>query len=155
LLLQGIYAQLAADSVIVALGAGVYPLLAPKESALPYIVYSQVGADIVSSFDGTNRLQSARLRCSCYGSSYSVAKQVAAAVKNSLNGLFVTLSEGTRVEGSWLEMEDDSVESDLQGTVFASHVDFRMMFVDTTTPADIVVVAMEDGQPIVIDGGGF
>jgi hypothetical protein len=52
-------------------------------------------------------------------------------------------------------MEDDSVESDLQGTVFASHVDFRMMFVDTTTPADIVVVAMEDGQPIVIDGGGF
>lgn len=155
MLLQGIYAQLINDTLMQTLGVGVYPLLAPKESTLPYCVYSQVGGDSVSSFSGVNRLQSARLRFSCYGGSYSVAKQVAAAVKNALLGLFVTLSEGTVVEGTWLEMEDDSVDADLQGTVFASHVDLRVMFVDTATAPDIVVVAMEDDQPVVIDGGPF
>jgi hypothetical protein len=154
-LVQGIYARLVADSAIQALGAGIYPSLAPKESSLPFVVYTQVGANNVSSFDGTNRLGEARLRFSCYAGSYGAAKNLAAAVKNNLLGLLVTLSEGTSVQGSWLEMEADTVDSDLQGTVFGTHVDFMFMFVDTTTPADIVVLAMEEGQPIVIDGGGF
>jgi hypothetical protein len=154
-LVQGIYARLVADSAILALDAGVYPALAPKESSLPFVVYTQVGANNVSSFDGVNRLGEARLRFSCYGWSYGAAKILAAAVKNNLLGLLVTLSEGTEVQGSWLEMEDDTVDADLQGTVFASHVDIRFMFIDTTTPADIVVIAMQEQQPIVLDGGGF
>jgi hypothetical protein len=130
MLLEGIYARLAADSGVVGLGAGVFPSLAPKESVLPYCVYTQVGASQVSSFAGTNRLQSARLRFSCYAKSYATAKQLAAAVKSSLQGLLATLSEGTRVEGTWLEYEGDDSEADLQGTVFASHVDFSLNFVD-------------------------
>jgi hypothetical protein len=129
-LLEGIYARLAADAGIIALSAGVYPALAPKESSLPFVVYSQVGGATVSSLDGANRLQSARLRFSCYGTAYADAKKLSAAVKSSLNGLAVTLSDGTKVEGCWLEFETDDSEADLQGTVFASHVDFNLMFVD-------------------------
>jgi hypothetical protein len=120
--LEGIYARLTAA------GLTVYPGLAPKESALPFVVYSQVGASNVSSLDGTNALQGARIRFSCYGASYATSKELAAAVKTSLQGLLVTLSEGTKVQGSWLEYEGDEVDSDLQGTVYASHVDFSFMF---------------------------
>jgi hypothetical protein len=129
-LLEGIYARLAVDAGVVALNAGVYPALAPKESELPYLVYTQVGGATVNSLAGANRLQSARLRFSCYGTSYADAKNLAAALKNSLNGLAVTLPGGITVQGAWLEFEGDDAESDLQGTVFACHVDFSMMFVD-------------------------
>jgi hypothetical protein len=131
MLLEGIYARLSADSGIVALGAEIFPALAEKEAALPYCVYSQVGGSNVSSFDGANKLQSARLRFSCYGATYAAAKQLAAAVKNSLCGLLVTLSDGSRVEGSWLEFEGDDAEAELQGTVFASHVDVSLMYVES------------------------
>jgi hypothetical protein len=130
MLLEGIYSRLAADAGIIALSGGVYPALAPKESALPFVVYTQVGASSVNSFDGNNRLQGARLRFSCYGTSYSAAKKLAAAVKNSLSGLLATLGDGTKVQGCELEYEGDDAEADLQGTVFASHVDFSLMFVD-------------------------
>jgi hypothetical protein len=130
MLLEGIYARLVADAGIVSLAASVFPALAPKESVLPFVVYTQVGASSVNSFDGNNRLQSARLRFSCYGKSYADAKHLAAAVKNSLSGLLVTLSDGTKVQGCQMEFEADDAESDLQGTVFASHLDFSLMFVD-------------------------
>jgi hypothetical protein len=130
MLLEGIYARLTANAGIVALGAGVYPSLAPKESSLPFVVYSQVGGATVNSLDGANRLQSARLRFSCFGNSYGAAKKLAAAVKSSLNGLVVTLSEGSKVQGCWLEFEADDSEADLQGTIFSSHVDYSLMFVD-------------------------
>ena len=128
--LEGIYQRISTDSGIVAAGAGVYPSLAPKESELPYVVYTQVGGGNVSSFDGPNRLQPARVRFSCYAASYGAAKNLAAAVKTSLSGLLVTLSEGTKVQGSWVEFEADDAEADLQGTVFACHVDISFMFVD-------------------------
>lgn len=122
MLLEGLYARLTTA------GLTVYPALAPKESALPFVVYTQVGASNVSSFDGTNALQGARVRFSCYGSSYAASKELAAAVKDSLEGLLATLTDGTKVEGSWLEFEGDEVDSDLQGTVFSSHVDFSFMY---------------------------
>lgn len=129
-LLEGIYARLAADAGVVALGAGVYPALAPKEASLPYLVYTQVGGATVNSLAGANRLQSARLRFSCYGNTYGAAKDLAKAVKDSLNGLAVTLPGGITVQGAWLEYEGDDAEPDLQGTVFASHVDFGLMFAE-------------------------
>jgi len=130
MLLEGIYARLASDAGVVALGGQIFAGLATEEAALPYIVYSQVGAGSVGSYDGNNRLQSARVRFSCYGTSYSVAKRLAAAIKNSLGGLLATLSDGTRVEGAWLEFEGDETEAAVEGTIFASHVDFSLNFVD-------------------------
>jgi hypothetical protein len=130
-LLEGIYARLAADAGVLALNAGVFPALAPKESSLPYLVYTQVGGATVNSLAGANRLQSARLRFSCYGNTYGTAKGLAKAVKDSLNGLAVTLPGGTvAIQGAWLEYEGDDAEPDLQGTVFATHVDFSLMFAE-------------------------
>ena len=122
MLLEGIYSRLSTDAAITALGAQVFPSLAEKEAVLPYLVYTQVGASQVNSFDGVNRLQSARLRFSCYGTSYASAKALCGAVKASLSGLLATLSDGTQVQGCWL--------ADLQGTIFASHVDYSLNFVD-------------------------
>lgn len=130
MLLEGIYQRLSTDSAITALSAQVYPSLAEKEAVLPYLVYTQVGAAQVNSFDGVNRLQSARLRFSCYGTSYASAKALCNAVKSSLGGLLATLSDGTQVQGCWLEFEADDAEADLQGTIFASHVDYSLNFTD-------------------------
>jgi hypothetical protein len=130
MLLEGIYARLSADSGITALGAEVFPSLAEKEALLPYVVYMQVGGAQENSFDGANALKSARLRFSCYSNSYASAKNVAAAIKNSLAGLLATLPDGTQVQGCWLEYEGDDTEPDLQGTIFASHVDFSLNFVE-------------------------
>ena len=131
MLLAGIYNLLSTNSGITGLSATVCPGIAPKEQALPYVVMNQVGgATDVTSYAGANRLQTARIRFSCYASSFLIAKTVARAVKAALNGLQATLSDGSIVEGAWLEYEGDMVDSDLQGTVFQTHIDFRFRFAD-------------------------
>jgi Protein of unknown function (DUF3168) len=131
MLLEGVYQRLSTDAGVTAIaGDRVYPGLAEKEAALPYCVYTQVGASPVTSFDGNNRLQDARVRFSCYAAEYKASKQLANAIKNSLAGLAATLSDGTEVQGAWLEFEGDNVERDTEGTIFGSHVDFVFHFVD-------------------------
>jgi hypothetical protein len=131
MLLEGIYTLLSENSGVTGLNATVCPGLAPKEQTLPVIVMKQVGGEAsVTSFAGSNALQTARIRFSCYGSSFLIAKQVARAVKFALDGLLATLSDGTQVEGAWLAYEGDQVDEALQGTVYETHVDFRFQFVD-------------------------
>jgi Protein of unknown function (DUF3168) len=140
MLLEGVYDLLSNDSGLQTLlgtataradkTTGVFPGLAVKEATLPNVVMTQVGAEPVTSYEGNNRLQNARLRFSCQGGSYKTAKQVAAAVKHVLSGLLATLNDGTEVQGAWLVSEIDTTDEVLEGTVFSTHVDFSLQFVD-------------------------
>ena len=142
MLVEGLYLLLKADSgVQTQLGtpgtrsdqnSGIFPVQAPEECTMPYIVYQQVGADQVISFAGVNRTQEARFRFSCYATTYLGAKNLVKALKNVMNGLLTTLpdSEATPVMGAWLETEDDGVESFTRGTIYADYVDYRIWFTD-------------------------
>jgi hypothetical protein len=139
MLLAGVYQLLSTNAGMVAalnVGSrsdgttGVFPGLAPKEASLPYVVVGQLGAESVTSFSGVNRLQWARLRFGCHAMSYLGAKTIARSIKAALNGLLMTLSDGSRVEGAEVVMELDSVEESLQANVFSTHIDFYVCFVD-------------------------
>ena len=139
MLLAGVYQLLSTNAGMVAalnIGSrsdgttGIFPGLAAKDATLPYVVMTQVGAEAVTSLGGINRLQFARLRFSCHAMSYLGAKTIARSIKSALNGLLMTLSDGSRVEGAELVMEIDSVAESLQANVFSTHIDFYVCFVD-------------------------
>ena|SRR3990172_1218160 len=114
---------------------GIFPVLAPKEVNLPYVVYTQITGSQFRTLDGTPGLQSAGIQYSCYGPSYRTAKLVAQAVKVSLAGLAVTLpdTDATRVEGIWLATESDTQEEVPHAIIYGTMIYFDILFVDPET----------------------
>jgi hypothetical protein len=117
--------------------AGIYPLVAPSATVMPYVVWQQVGAAHVISYDGVNRLQKATFQFACYAASFLTSHKLAAAVKNALNGILGDFTNGavppvfTRIEGAWLQTERDLIEEVPHGTIFADVVDYQFWFVDS------------------------
>lgn len=107
-------------------------MIAAKEPTLPYLVYQQIGRTSVLSFDGTNALQQARFRFSCYGSTYRNAKVFAEQVKALFDGLSEpqALSDGSFVDNVLPLTEIDTAEEQLHGTVYSTHVDYYIWFLD-------------------------
>jgi hypothetical protein len=117
MLVESISAYVAADSVLQALlgtpsthrdkTTGIFPVQAPDEVLVPWIVYQQVsGNPLQTSTQGTGRLQTARLRFTCYGSTYKQAKTLAHALKLVMLACYGTMSTGySEVQGSWLTLE--------------------------------------------------
>jgi hypothetical protein len=112
--------------------SGIFPVLAPREVTVPYIVFSQITAFPNITLEGNNQYQEARYRFRCYAADYKTAKRLAEALKLLLGGLLATLQDGTEVQGIWLVLEADTVEAMLRGTIFGVHVDFMIHFVDQT-----------------------
>lgn len=143
MLVEGIFEFIAADSGVQAqLGTpstrpdkttGIWPVQAPDEPLVPWIVYQQIsGNPLQTSMQGTGRLQTARIRFTCYGSTFKQAKSLANALKLCLLGCDGALPAGqAEVHGSWLSLERDEAEPMLRGTIFASHLDFTFIFLDT------------------------
>jgi hypothetical protein len=142
MLVESLQAAIAADATIQSLVGttatrsdstnGIFPILAPEEVPVPYVVMSQVsGEPLEESYQGTGRLQSTRWRFSCYGSTYKSAKVVARALKQVLISLNGPQAAGNaQVEGSWLKLEADDAEPIPHGTLYATHVDFEINFKD-------------------------
>src|SRR6266700_266280 len=101
--------------------AGVFPMIAPEQATLPFMVYQLVSHEQVIAFEGVNRYQRSKFRFTCYGSTYRNAHLLCDALKNLLNGLFRFFNEGTEVQGAWQTMEMDDSEPLPHGTVFAVH----------------------------------
>lgn len=142
MLVEGINAYIAADSGVRALlgtpstrsdkGTGIFPVQAPDEVPVPWIVYQQVsGNPLQESFQGTGRLTTGRLRFTCYGSTYKQAKTLANALKLAMLACDGTMPAGqVEVHGSWLSLELDEAEPLPRGTIFATHLDFQLIYVD-------------------------
>ena len=137
---ESIAAHLAADTnVQTQLGApradkttGIWPLQAPDEPAVPWVVYQQVsGSPLQESFQGTGRLKTSRWRFTAYGGSYKQAKALAQAIIDAVLGMDGTQATGqTEIRGAWLKLEMDEAESMPRGTIFASHADFEINYYD-------------------------
>lgn len=142
MLVEGLQAVLSASALVqAALGTpstrgdatnGIFPMVAYGTPNAPYLVYSQVsGEPQTVSMQGTNRLTNARWRFSCHGSTYKQAKKLAHIVQQVLESVDGTLPAGeAEVHGSWLRSEIDTAEPLTQGTIFSTHVDFEILFLD-------------------------
>jgi hypothetical protein len=103
---------------------------------MPYVVWQQVSASQVISYQGVNRLQSATFQFACYAASFFAAHKLAQAVKSVLDGFLGSVSNGgspvilTQIEGAWLETERDLIEEVPHGTIFSDVVDYKFWFVD-------------------------
>jgi hypothetical protein len=140
MIVESLYGYLTASSTIATLlgvprsdkTTGIFPSFAPDGAPMPQIVIMQVvGQPLQESFQGTGRLQSARFRFSCYGSTYKSAKVLANAVKQAMMSCDGTMSSGNcEVHGSWFRLEQDEAEPIPHGTVYSTHVDFEVNFLD-------------------------
>lgn len=136
MLQEGLYALLAGSSgVQTLLGApdarsdsttGIFAAQMPEATPMPAIVYTTVAGAGYSTMDGATDLQSARLQFSCYGVSYSAAKQLASAVRAVLEGLKATLTDGTQVDFATRVLESDTFEE--APFIYHCPLDFEFMF---------------------------
>lgn len=143
MLVEGLQAYLAADAGLQTLlgtpttrtdkTTGIFPMLAPSEVPMPYISMIQVSGDpLQESMAGTGRLFTSRWRFSCYGTTYKNAKLLAEGLRNALLPMIGVLAVGSvAIEGSWFRMEADDSEPIPHGTIYATHVDFEIIYVDT------------------------
>jgi hypothetical protein len=141
MLVEGLQAVLAANTSVQAqLGTpttrtdstnGLFPLLAPEEVPVPYVVYQQVsGEPLQVSYAGTGALQTSRWRFSCYGSTYKQAKTTAKVLRLALISLEGPVAGSAQIEGCWLRMEADDAEPIPHGTLYATHFDVEINFKD-------------------------
>jgi Protein of unknown function (DUF3168) len=127
MLVEGLFTLITSDPGVKAALNGktsVYPNIAPDETSLPYIVYTQIARSVILTYQGVNRLQETRIQFSCYGASYKTAKSLAGAVKNLLDGFTGLLGDGTILEHSMPVSEHDEVERELKATVYGIHLDY-------------------------------
>jgi hypothetical protein len=99
---------------------------------MPYVVLQQVsGEPLQTSMAGTGRLQTSRWRFSAYGTTYKNAKLLAQALRDALNsfaGYFPT--QAVQIQGSWLKLEADDMEEIAHGTIYGTHLDIDIVYVD-------------------------
>jgi len=112
---------------------GVFPVQAPDQPTMPYVVIEQSSGDpLAVIMAGTGPLTSERWRVSCYGSTYSHAKKLAKAVR-----LFLLSLTGTAgsilLSGAYCKSEADDAEPLQRGTLFSTHLECDLTYTDSTT----------------------
>jgi hypothetical protein len=122
---KAIYSILGADATVTGLlGSGnalrVYPIQAPQNAALPFVVYTKVANDPQDTKDG-QAVDHIRIQIDVYASTYSNLEDVSAAVDGALN-LYRGTANGVVVDEIRYETENDTVEED--ETFYRNSVDY-------------------------------
>ncbi len=125
----GVKAQLGTASTRVDKTSGIFPLLAPDGTPVPYLVLQQAAGDGSATFDG-KVVQNPRWRFSACSSSYRGAKLLAEALKSAMFSCLGAMPAGSvYVQNASLDMEaDDSEALGTHGTLYCSHLDFSIMY---------------------------
>lgn len=107
---------------------GVFPVQAPDQPTMPYLVLSQAsGEPLGETLNEVPTLNSERWQCACYGSTYSNAKKLAKAVRAFLLSLRGTAGD-VAVSGCYCKLEVDEGEPLLRGTLFCTRLDFEITY---------------------------
>lgn len=111
---------------------GIFPTLAPDQVPMPYVVLQQIsGSPLQESTQGTGRLQTSRWRFSCYGTTYKNSKLLAQALRLAMISMLGAFSTAAiQVSGAWLKLEADDTEPIPHGTIYSTHLDFEIVFMD-------------------------
>jgi len=115
---------------------GIFPVLAPKEVTVPYIVFEQVSNDTNETLEGVNKLQDARYRFKCYAADYHTAMKLYHKLKMALAGFTGTLGDGDATPVSYCTPIFEAalpIEEAYRATIWGRVIDFRIFYTDTTT----------------------
>src|SRR5690348_8536175 len=140
MLVEGLYTLITSDATITALlnarqtspGApktsGVFPLQMPEGDPLPAIVYQEIfGAGTITQ-DGPDPLQYSRMQFDVYGPTYLVAKKLARALRQLLEGTTGQLADGTLLFSVERVSEMDAFEE--EPFVFRAVLDVHVSYDD-------------------------
>lgn len=86
----------------------VYPLIAPQDAALPYLVYQRISTARERSHSGPSGLAHPRFQVTAVAATYSAVRNLANAVRIALDGS--ALAQAVFVENE-MEAWDDSAEA--------------------------------------------
>lgn len=104
-----IYKELVDDAGVGALaGDRIYPLVAPQDVAMPYIVYERLAQDLEYDHSGPIAVQTAPFRLTIGAESYASAAEVEAAIATALD-VPVVGDGSVRIFGVFLSGADDNV----------------------------------------------
>ena len=113
---------------------GIFPLLAPKQVTLPYLVYFQRSGQLVTCLPaGTNSEQDAVFFIWCFAADYPTIKTLSKAVWNLFNGFTGTLSDGSTIRTCFARYMPDDMNKNLAGTIYGTCVKLEIIFTDSGT----------------------
>ncbi|VVB52221.1 Uncharacterised protein [uncultured archaeon] len=137
---EGLFAFLSGQSSLTSLlgtsrsdgSNGIFPIQAPGNAVLPYIVYQRVSGAPVYVYDGADKFTISRFRISMYSSTQKGATKLAVIVRSILKNFVGTFADpdATVVQNTMLELEADDAESVPHGTIFACHQDYSFSYID-------------------------
>ena len=82
-----LYSTLSTDAGVIAIcSTRIYPNLAPESATNPYIVYSVITGERLSTLPGVGDAKRKRVQINCHSETYAEAKSLAAAVESALEG---------------------------------------------------------------------
>jgi hypothetical protein len=142
MLAEGIYSALSSNAGLQALlgtvatrsdkTTGIFPMIAPDEVPMPYLVFQQVsGQPLQTSMQGTGPLRTERWRFTSYGTTYKNAAELGRVLNQVMISIIGTLPEGQAyVQGVWEKLAADDSETILHATIYANHRDYEIVYVD-------------------------
>jgi len=110
---EGIVAHLMADSDVTDLiSTRLYPMVVPQDVSLPAVAYQRISGPREPVHEGASGLARARMQFTVLGSTYEGGKDVAEALRGSMDGFSGTMGT-VAVNAAFLENDVDA-----WGTVF-------------------------------------
>lgn len=100
----------------------IYLVLAPQETATPFIVYNTEGVDNTFTKSGVSTLDTQRIEVDCYADTLEDAETLANQVRAALDGYVGTIN-GVYVDGC--HYQSDEPEQDIDLKPYHS-IDFQM-----------------------------
>ena len=105
-----LYARLLADATVASyVGTRIFPVLAPMGTAMPLAVYQRTGVSREPALNGPTGSPTITVQLTTYGTSYIVLKQIARAIRLSVDGYRGTYGNVT-IERTNLTGEVDGAE---------------------------------------------
>ena len=124
---QGIKELLTSSTEFSAIAANrLYPLLLPTDSALPAATYNVVSVTPLYELTERVNFTKLRLQIDAWGTTYSDAKDLAAAIVDTLDNFSGLLPDGTQVFGVQLRNSTDDYEH--EALTFRVLTEFNIQF---------------------------
>src|SRR3972149_5680654 len=84
---EEIYTLLTNDSPVAAIvSTRIYPLIAPQDAAVPFIVYQRISGNPVNEMAGYASLENPRYQVDAYADSYAAARDLATKIHTAMDG---------------------------------------------------------------------
>ena len=122
----------------------------PEGTSYPHLIVTQVASNFITTLQGVNATQMARIQIDCLGNTMKEADEVKTAVHTLLDGFRGVLSEGSTILSCLPNNDVDLYDED--GKYAGIAADFNIWFVPSNFVAGVTVPQFTEP---VIDGGDF